>query len=82
MSLNSHTHPTVDGLGVPASVADLGDGFDTRAVAVQLCLRLRIVEIREDEGTWLTVVEHNPPVRGQSWEAVPETLASARGSTL
>ena len=33
---------------VPASVANLGGGFDTLAVAVQLYLRLRIVEIRDD----------------------------------
>jgi homoserine kinase len=51
---------------VPASVANLGSGFDTLAVAVQLYLRLRIVEIREDEGTTLTVVNSNPPVRGRN----------------
>lgn len=51
---------------MPASVANLGGGFDTLAVAVQLYLRLRIIEIREDEGTRLTVVNSTPPVSGRN----------------
>jgi homoserine kinase len=49
---------------VPGSVANLGAGFDTLAVAVRLYLRLRIVEVRDDGGTALRVVESAPPVRG------------------
>jgi homoserine kinase len=33
---------------VPASIANLGPGFDTLAVAVQLYLRVRVVEVRND----------------------------------
>jgi homoserine kinase len=51
---------------VPASVANLGSGFDTLAVAVQLYLRLRIIEIRKDQGTRLTVINSTPPVRGRN----------------
>ena len=51
---------------VPGSVANLGGGFDTLAVAVQLYLRLRIVDIRDDGGTRLTVVKSTPPVRGRN----------------
>jgi homoserine kinase len=51
---------------VPGSVANLGGGFDTLAVAVQLYLRLRIVEVREDGGGTLTVVRSAPPVGGRN----------------
>lgn len=51
---------------VPASVANLGGGFDTLGVAVQLYLRLRVVDIRDDGGTTLTVVKSTPPVRGRN----------------
>ncbi len=61
MSFNSHST-----LAVPGSVANLGGGFDTLAVAVQLYLRLRIVEVRNDRGAKLTVVGSNPPVRGRN----------------
>jgi len=65
---------------VPASVANLGGGFDTLAVAVQLYLRLRIVDIRQDEGTRLTVVNSHPPVRGRnSVERAFETIARRTG---
>jgi homoserine kinase len=47
-------------------VANLGAGFDTLAVAVQLYLRLRIVDIRDDGGTKLTVATSTPPVRGRN----------------
>ena len=61
---------------MPASVANLGSGFDTLAVAVQLYLRLRIVEIRQDGGTRLTVMNSTPPVRGRnSVERAFETIA-------
>jgi len=49
---------------VPGSVANLGGGFDTLGVAVQLYLRARIVNVVDDGGTRLKVVRSNPPVRG------------------
>lgn len=51
---------------MPASVANLGGGFDTLAVAVQLYLRLRIIETRDDGRGTLTVVNSTPPVRGRN----------------
>jgi homoserine kinase len=51
---------------VPASVANLGGGFDTLAVAVQLYLRVRVVDIRADGAGRLTVVRSTPPVRGRN----------------
>jgi homoserine kinase len=49
---------------VPGSVANLGGGFDTLGVAVELYLRARIVDIREDGQTKLTVARSVPPVSG------------------
>lgn len=49
---------------VPGSTANLGGGFDTLGVAVQLYLRARIVEVRHDGGARLEVVSSTPPVRG------------------
>jgi homoserine kinase len=51
---------------VPGSVANLGGGFDTLGVAVQLYLRVRIVDVRDDGGGRLTVVQSTPPVRGKN----------------
>lgn len=51
---------------VPGSVANLGGGFDTLGVAVQLYLRARIVDVRDDGGSRLNVVQSTPPVRGQN----------------
>jgi homoserine kinase len=61
VSLNKGTHAR-DDITVPASVANLGGGFDTLAVAVQLYLRLRVVEVRDDGGATLSVVRSEPPV--------------------
>lgn len=61
MSLTSHST-----LAVPGSVANLGGGFDTLAVAVQVYLRLKILEVRDDGGARLTVVNSSPPVRGRN----------------
>lgn len=67
---------------MPASVANLGGGFDTLAVAVQLYLRLRIVEMRNDQGTRLTVVSSTPPVRGRNAaERAYEAIARYTGLT-
>jgi homoserine kinase len=49
---------------VPASVANLGAGFDTLAVAVRLYLRARIVDVRDDGGAKLTVRSARPAVSG------------------
>jgi homoserine kinase len=45
-------------------VANLGGGFDTLGVAVQLYLRVRIMGVRDDGGTRLTVSRSVPPVSG------------------
>ncbi len=49
---------------VPGSTANLGGGFDTLGVAVQLYLRARIVDVRHDGGGRLEVVSSRPAVRG------------------
>ena len=51
---------------VPGSVANLGGGFDTLGVAVQLYLRARIVDIRQDQGTRLVVTRSAPAVNGEN----------------
>jgi homoserine kinase len=51
---------------VPASVANLGGGFDTLGVAVQLHLRARVVDVRDDGGTRLVVTRSTPPVYGSN----------------
>lgn len=66
MSFKSDSGSPAGDISVPASVANLGGGFDTLAVAVQLYLRLRSVEIRDDGGARLTVVKSTPPVRGRN----------------
>lgn len=66
MSLNSHSDPPSSEVRIPASIANLGSGFDTLALAVQLYMRLRVVEIRDDGRARLTVVKSTPPVRGRN----------------
>lgn len=56
----------ISDVSVPASVANLGGGFDTLAVAVQLYVRVRILDVREDGGAALMVPESSPPVRGRN----------------
>jgi homoserine kinase len=57
----------VDGeVVVPGSVANLGGGFDTLGVAVQVYLRARIVDVRDDGGTKLTVARSTPAVAGEN----------------
>ena len=62
MSLKANSHTVV----VPGSVANLGGGFDTLGVAVELYLRARIIDVRDDGSGTLTVVRSTPPVRGQN----------------
>ena len=52
-------------IDVPASVANLGSGFDTLAVAVQLYLRVRIVDVQHDGQSRLTVLRSTPAVQGE-----------------
>ena len=49
---------------MPGSVANLGGGFDTLGVAVQLYLRATIADIREDAAARLVVTKSAPPVSG------------------
>jgi homoserine kinase len=49
---------------VPGSVANLGGGFDTLGVAVQLYLRATIADLRDDGGAKLLVTKSTPPVNG------------------
>jgi homoserine kinase len=49
---------------IPGSTANLGGGFDTLGVAVQLYLRARIVDVRHDGGARLEVVSSRPAPRG------------------
>ena len=59
---------------VPGSVANLGGGFDTLAVAVQIYLRVRIVDVRDDGAGVLTVVKSTPAIAGVN--AVERAFAS------
>ena len=62
---------------VPGSTANLGGGFDTLGVAVQLYLRARIVDVRQDGGARLEVVSSRPSVRGtNAVERAFATIAS------
>src|SRR5918996_945054 len=51
---------------VPGSTANLGGGFDTLGLAVQLYLRVRILEVRDDGGSRLEVVKSTPVLRGRN----------------
>jgi homoserine kinase len=51
---------------VPGSTANLGGGFDTLGLAVQLYLRVRILEVRDDEGSRLEVIKSTPVLRGRN----------------
>lgn len=65
---------------VPGSVANLGGGFDTLGVAVQLYLRATIVDVRDDGGTRLVVTRSTPAVRGRNMvERAFEVIAHRTG---
>jgi homoserine kinase len=66
VSLNRANRPSGDDLAVPASVGNIGSGFDTLAVALRLYLRLRVVDVRDDGAATLTVVKSTPPVAGRN----------------
>ena len=70
-----------DEIIVPGSVANLGGGFDTLGVAVELYLRARIVDIRDDGRCTLTVARSVPPVSGgNAVERAFEIVARRTGS--
>jgi homoserine kinase len=60
---------------VPGSTANLGGGFDTLGVAVQLYLRARIVDVRHDGGARLEVVSSRPAVRTNAVERAFAAIA-------
>jgi homoserine kinase len=65
---------------IPGSVANLGGGFDTLGVAVQLYLRLKVVDVRDDGAARLTVVKSTPSVRGRNAvERAYEAMARRTG---
>jgi homoserine kinase len=65
---------------VPGSVANLGGGFDTLGVAVQLYLRARIVDVNEDGGTKLVVTKSTPAVIGaNALERAFDVIAARTG---
>ena len=66
MSLKTGSDAFGSEVVVPGSTSNLGGGFDTLGVAVQLYLRVRIVDVRDDGGAKLTVVSSTPPVRGRN----------------
>ena len=67
---------------IPGSVANLGSGFDTLGVAVQVYLRARIVDVQHDAGSRLVVVRSEPPVRGNNAiERAFHALARRTGRT-
>jgi homoserine kinase len=67
--------PVTDEVAVPGSVANLGGGFDTLAVAVRLYLCARILEVKNDGGGRLTVVRSRPTVSTKN--LVEESFAAA-----
>jgi homoserine kinase len=65
--LTQSTRPALaEDIVVPGSVANLGGGFDTLGVAVQLFLRVRLIDVRHDGGTKLVVRQSTPPVSGEN----------------
>jgi homoserine kinase len=66
VSLESSSLLLADEIAVPGSVANLGPGFDTLGVAVELFLRVRILEVADDGGARLTVGRSSPPVSGDN----------------
>ena len=64
MSLKTGSTTLGSEVRVPGSVANLGGGFDTLGVAVQLYLRAAITDVRDDGGSKLVVTKSTPPVKG------------------
>ena len=51
---------------MPGSVANLGGGFDTLGVAVELYLRAHVLDVSDVGSGTLTVTKSTPPVKGQN----------------
>lgn len=66
MSVNANSLALLDPIAVPGSVANLGGGFDTLGVAVELFLRVQVIEVRDDGGSRLTVRRSQPAVKGRN----------------
>jgi homoserine kinase len=67
---------------VPASIANLGPGFDTLAVAVQLYLRVRVVEARNDARQELEFRFVDQTLKGENYiERAFRFLARKHGKT-
>ena len=64
MSLKTGSTTLGSEVRVPGSVANLGGGFDTLGVAVQLYLRATITDVHDDGGAKLVVAKSTPPVQG------------------
>ena len=80
MSLKTSSTTLGSEVRVPGSVANLGGGFDTLGVAVQLYLRATIVDVRDDGGAKLVVTKSTPPVRGgNALERAFEAIARRTG---
>lgn len=78
MSLNTNSLALDEEIVVPGSVANLGGGFDTLGVAVELFLRARIIDVRDDDGTRLVVRKSQPHVSGDNALERAFALAAAR----
>ncbi len=66
---------------VPASIANLGPGFDTLAVAVQLYLRVKVIEARNDAKQRLEFRFVDQTLKGENYiERAFRYLAKKRGS--
>jgi homoserine kinase len=68
-----------DEIVVPGSVANVGPGFDTLGVAVELYLRVRLVDVRDDGGGRLVVSRSAPAVSGEN--AIERAFALAADRT-
>lgn len=80
MSLKTTSTISGDQIVVPGSTANLGGGFDTLGLAVQLYLRVRIIEVRDDGGSRLEVARSTPAVRGRNAvERAFEAIAARSG---
>ena len=80
MSLKTGSTTLGSEVRVPGSVANLGGGFDTLGVAVQLYLRATIADVRDDGGAKLVVTKSTPPVNGRNaLEQAFEIIADRTG---
>ena len=80
MSLKTGSTTLGSEVRVPGSVANLGGGFDTLGVAVQLYLRARIIDVKDDGGAKLVVTKSTPAVTGtNALERAFDVIAARTG---